>query len=186
MHRQNKSLSQLFRALGFFCVCSELASAQTVGSDETDLLGVIVRQEPFFSVTATVPSSQLQGVSEQRPDRSDAGYEIHFLMSPSGDVEGLSAYSLEQGSRRPLCDPIPVRLLGPPPRTIYLIPIGCGGSGGGGMLSTDTLIVEFSPDAVDPERDTPIPFGLSVQEVLEGQSGESVQMSLDLPTGIHE
>lgn len=142
--------------------------------------GAIVGDRPFYPVTATIPSG-LPGVAgDGTSDAATSGYVFEFLAAPDGDVAGLGGYAVQDGRRVGLCEPIPVRLAGPPPRTIYLFPCG---PGGGGTLSVDSLVVEFNLDATDPASGALVPFGITVQEILDGGVADALQLPIPLPEG---
>ncbi len=159
------------------------AAAQSEAPPSPEQIGgVTVGDRPFYPVTATIPSNRLDLPGDAATDPATSGYVFEFLAAPDGDVAGLDGYALQDGRRVGLCEPIPVRLAGPPPRTIYLFPCGTGG-GGGGMLSTDSLVVEFNLDATDPDSGEVIPFGITVQEILDGGVADLLQLPIPLPEG---
>lgn len=158
-------------------------NTSTAFAQNSDEIGfATVLDQPFYSVTASVPTLQTESID----DRDNTGYEIDFLVSPSGEIAGLNAYNLTEGQRTQMCSPIPVQLVGPPPRTIYLIPIGCGGRGGGGTLSQDTLVVEFSDDGDNLTDAAPLTLDVSVQEILDGVTGVPMKIPVTLPNAVNK
>ncbi|MBF9058207.1 hypothetical protein HKCCSP123_03345 [Rhodobacterales bacterium HKCCSP123] len=161
------------------------AAAQSEAPPSPELAGgAIVGDRPFYPVTATIPSGRPGAAGDGTSDAATSGYVFEFLAAPDGDVAGLGGYAVQDGRRVGLCEPIPVRLAGPPPRTIYLFPCGPGGgAGGGGTLSVESLVVEFNLDATDPASGAPVPFGITVQEILDGGVAGALQLSIPLPEG---
>lgn len=137
-----------------------------------------VGDQPFYPVTATIPSTRTGLAGAAKTEDTTSEYVFEFLAGPDGDVAGLDGYVLQDGQRVGLCDPIPVRLAGPPPRTIYLFPCG---PGGGRTLSVDALVVEFNLDATDPVSGAIVPFGITVQEIQGSGVAETLKLPIPLP-----
>ncbi|MEM9798127.1 MAG: hypothetical protein AAF919_16660 [Pseudomonadota bacterium] len=151
--------------------------SSTIDNNEVD---VLVGDDAFFSVTARVALNPIM------PDTFDGKESkqtfLEFLLSRDGEIADLKAFQNSDGVRRSLCDPIPIEI-GDPPETIYLIPIGCPGTGGGGgNLKTleDMLVVEFDTDSIDQSvRDGTL--RVQVQEITNGSTRALSSFSLGLP-----
>jgi len=163
-----------------FCLADAgTVAAQSDAPQETSRFGIAtVGDQPFYRIIATIPSNLPALEGDGAADSATSGYVFEFLAAPDGDVAGLDAYALQNGRRVGLCQPIPVRLAGPPPRTIYLFPCG---PGGGGTLSIESLIVEFNLDGIDPATGEEIPFGITLQEIIGGAAADPLQLQITLP-----
>ena len=135
-----------------------------------------VGDQPFYPVTATLPSS-LPAI-EGETSAAAMAYQFEFLATPDGAVAGLDAFVVQNGQRVGRCQPVPVRLAGPPPRTIYMFPCP---PAGGGTLSVPSLVVEFNLDATSPITGEAVPFGITVQEIIGGATAEPLQLQIALP-----
>lgn len=159
-----------------------IAPAQSLPGTIASESAVTIAPQPFYSVTAQLPSLQAIAPEAGQPD---ATYEFDFLASPEGEIANLNAFLLQDGQRRALCDPIPITV-GNPPRTIWLIPAGCGegdGGGGAGILSLDTLVVEFATDdVIDLNDGTGTGLSLSVQEITRGVTSMPQRLDVPLPS----
>lgn len=154
--------------------------AQDLPGTASGEAAVTIAPQPFYSVTAQLPSLQATAPETGQPNTS---YELDFLASPDGEIANLNAFLLQDGQRRALCDPIPITV-GNPPRTIWLIPDGCGdGGGGAGVLSVDTLVVEFATDdVIDLNDGTGTGLSLSVQEITRGVTSMPQRLDVPLPS----
>lgn len=167
-------------AMVLFALQGSVVAAQTDMLKAIEQVGIAtVGDQPFYPVTATLPSS-LPAI-EGETHSTATGYEFEFLATPDGAVTGLDAFVMQNGQRVGRCQPVPVRLAGPPPRTIYMFPCG---PAGGGTLSVPSLVVEFNLDGTNPATGEAVPFAITVQEIIGGTTAAPLQLPINLPGAV--